>query len=151
MMTLINSFLNPEEHIKMTIIRQDPAEIQYYHFLDIEHHLVGSPNYYELVISTARNLFQLCHKNDLIDELNEYIKVKIEDKLGKKLMMILYVHRNMPTIQSETRHPLNPEISFYKPQITQLLEDMKEFIKTKINEECIPLIIFQRPPKQLLS
>lgn len=135
----------------MTIIRQDPAELQYYDLWSIIKNQFGSPIFYQILIIHTESLFQLCNKPDLIDELHDYIFFNLEQKFGYGINQLLWRYANMWSLNKKIKHPLNTDIEFSKDIINLSLLGLLGWIRNKINVECVPVIRFQRPPKQLLT
>lgn len=131
----------------MTILRIDPNERRYHNLLEIIKIGEEIPNYYEVLFDNARNLFYGLNRPDLVKEFDELISSRLEKKMGRRIDIILHTYKNLPYLNSYTRHPLNADVEFRKYDIRFILRGISHWVMMRM-QEVEPMIRFTLLPKQ---
>ena len=109
----------------------------------------GNPDYYKSLFKNTRAFFYGMKREDLIEELNKLISLKIEKPMGATINIVLFVFKNLPYLNSFTKSRITgkQEEYIYKHTLERWLDEIEAWIfkeVTTLEEQ----IIFSSPPKQ---
>lgn len=105
---------------------------------------LANPEYYEQLFRNFKSLVAGMGRTDLIYELNEKLHEKIEKPMGTTYQSVLYVYKNLPSLNAFTKS-LNPEYPteyVRKYTIKTWLEEIEEWIFNEL-VSLEPLIKFK--------
>ena len=91
---------------------------------------LANPEYYEQLFRYFKSLAAGMKKIELIYELNELLVEKIEKPMGASYQSVLYVYKNLPTLNSFTKsnNPEFPEEYVRKYTIKKWLDEIEAWI-----------------------
>lgn len=111
---------------------------------------LANPEYHETLFRYFKSLAAGMGRADLVAKLNDLIHEKIERPMGSTYQAVLYVYKNLPTLNSFTKskNPDFPEEYVYKYTIKGWLDEIEAWIfDTLVTLE--PLIKFRDSQKLL--
>ena len=95
---------------------------------------LSNPDYYEDLFRYFNSLCAGMKKTSYIIELKELIRVKIEEPMGSPLQSVLWVYKNLPTLNSFTKSK-NPEYRndyVYKYELKMWLDEIQAWLFDKL-------------------
>jgi hypothetical protein len=133
----------------MVLLKRDNNELRYNSIWLLEKR--GNPDYYKQLIRNAKGLFYGLEREDLVKELDKYIKYKIENKMGAKIQYVLLIYKNLPYLNSYTRSKIigNEWRDIHKYDLETWLDEIEKWIFQHVIV-LEPEIIFSTPPRQFI-
>lgn len=114
------------------MIRTDPNELKWHMIWKLS---PFQPNYWGTLFKYSKAFFDSMGKQELIKELDEQIRVKIEERMGARISYVLMVYENMWSLNSCTRSQ-NPQVQeryIYKYTIREWLTEIEDWIFEQMN------------------
>lgn len=132
----------------MGLIKRDVNELRYNSIWLLSKE---DPNYWANLFKNTKAFFYGMDREDLVKEMNEQIKTRIEEIMGTSIELVLYVHKNLPFLNAFTRskNPLYSDINIYKYTITNWLNEVEQWVF----QQAIELegdIRFSTPARQFI-
>lgn len=117
----------------MGLIKRDVNELRYNSIWLLSKE---DPNYWANLFKNTKAFFYGMDREDLVKEMNEQIKTRIEEIMGTSIELVLYVHKNLPFLNAFTRskNPLYSDINIYKYTITNWLTELEQWIFQNVIE-----------------
>ena len=117
----------------MGLIKRDVNELRYNSIWLLSKE---DPNYWANLFKNTKAFFYGMDREDLVKEMNEQIKTRIEEVMGTSIELVLYVHKNLPFLNAFTRskNPLYSDINIYKYTITNWLTEIEQWIFQNVIE-----------------
>jgi len=91
---------------------------------------IGHPEYYEDLFKYFKSLVIGMNKEELVEELEYLLKSKIEEPMGAPYQSVLYVYKNLPSLNAMTKsnNPEYPDEYVRKYTIKAWLEEIETWI-----------------------
>ena len=88
---------------------------------------MSNPDYYEMLFRYFKSLVSGMGKHELIFELEELLKNKIETPMGASYQAVLYVYKNLPSLNAFTKskNPEYPDEYVHKYTIKGWLDEIE--------------------------
>ena len=91
---------------------------------------IANPDYYEMLFRYFKSMVAGMGRRDLILELDSMITEKIEKPMGASYQAVLYVYKNLPSLNAFTksRNPEYPDEYVHKYTLKQWLDEIQTWI-----------------------
>lgn len=111
---------------------------------------LANPNYYESLFRYFKSLCAGMNRYDLITQLDTLIKTKVEEPMGANIAAVLWVYKNLPSLNSFTKsnNPDYPGEYVRKYELKTWLDEVEGFVFDKL-VELEPSIRFKDSQKLL--
>ncbi|CAK0747185.1 hypothetical protein CCP1ISM_260002 [Azospirillaceae bacterium] len=128
----------------MSLIKRDNNELRYNSIFLLTKQ--GNPDYYKELIRNSRAFFYGMRREDLNDEMNNFIKKNIEKRCGKSIDYVLLIYRYMNNFKNFMMNP-HTEKYIYKQELNKWLDQLEQWIFINV-VKLEDNIRFTIPPKQ---